>query len=139
MGEFNEKRKRNQIVYGRRKVLARWSLGGKFHIAIAKPDGEIFFPCRPGRGVALWPIKRVNTCFGVHWNLRPGITKRTKICRTCLAMPSNELAIKMLHDPMFNEEKLLRITVMPGRIMEIIEYLERHPDVVVDKTRIVRQ
>jgi len=122
------------------KILARWSLGGKFHIAIAKPNGEIFFPCRPGRGVALWPIKRVNTCFGIHWNLRPGITKRTKICRTCLAMPGNELAVRMLHDPVFNIEKLLKVTVMPGaNTIEIIEYLEKHPDVVIDKTRIIRK
>lgn len=123
----------------RQKVLARWSLNGKYHIAITNGD-EIYFPCSPARGWAVWHHKKIRDCFGVHWNLRPGITKRTKICRTCLGMPSNELAVKMLHDPMFNAEKLLKVEVMPGaNIIEIIEHLERHTDVVVDKTRVVRK
>ena len=131
MSKFNAKKKPNQAV------LARWSLNGKYHIARER-DGRIIFPCKPWRG---WGNgKEIDGCFGIHWNIRPGITKRTKICRTCLTMPENELAIKMLHDPMFNQEKHLKVIVMPGaRVVEIIEYLERHPDVVVDKTRIVRK
>ncbi len=131
---------KNKKKKGRQKVLARWSLNGKYHIALANED-EVYFPCSPARGSrAEWQHKKIKNCFGVHWNLRPGITKRTKICRTCLAMPSNELAIRILHDPMFNAEKYLKVIVMPGaRMVEIIEYLERHPDVVIDKTRIVRK
>ena len=123
----------------RQKVLARWSLNGKYHIAIANGD-EIYFPCSPARGRAELHYKKINDCHGIHWNLRPGITKRTKMCRTCLGMAANEIAVKMLHDPMFNQEKYLKVIVMPGaRMVEIIEHLERHTDVVVDKTRIVRK
>jgi hypothetical protein len=132
MAKFNEKKRKRQ------KVLARWSLGGKYHIAVDKGDGEVYFPCSPQRG--WWPLKKIEDCFGIHWNIRPGITKRTKLCRTCLRMPENELAIKMLHDPMFNMEKLLKVIVMPGaNMLEIIEHLERHPDVVTDETRIVKK